>query len=940
MAKRKNPSKCNDSSFSQSDKQGACTYHRGVKGRITQAEYDKGDPRVRYKAGKGYKGGFAPAKRTRKTQASKEPVVEPIVFQVDKNSFNSLYKDIDYENNDILKLAILLTLSEYDIIKKSDISDTADSHSLTEVKAIASGKECLGEWENQVDSQKELEVWIEDYFKKVEGNLKEARSILDQFQDTEDIKNGIHIDGYGGYEENLTPMQFGQLKKALAKQYRFDGVIKTMKDWIVEQLNEGATVEKKNGELVTSKKINLEIIETKHPYTIYMDLPESRSFAVDGRKGYSKTAMKWALWIYNHYFDAEDPIVEEGISGLFIESKTSLRLVINNLSFDSVEITAYFQDELAMRKALTAVCYSMSFNEFMQGHYPLAISTIEDSFRGVIEHLEKTNSKDVFETWIDGLKYNLESKDLGLGYEVYDHSISDIAEKIVIYIDTNGNLAFSDSSRESEYSEKKAKLLSDLAKEEKAFFSKISKKEMKTFLKNSLKWSKISKKGVYSLSAGNWVIAEIIKQKHAKDWITFHVEGIDFGSLAEAKNYAVQNIALHKLWIEGLLEVDDEITKVVQKIPFSEQANWDDGARGFHYSGKKFLIMTDNARLEYRVLDVEQFTKNLNAIVNLFILTHFIKSHFEMVDDNTISEAVSNLDTAVQKINSSGKRTQDQLLHMIKVNLNSTINFNEYIDGELILGEITLVDRPNEFIIWDNGLQMVKKKAEVEDQQAVEKPVEEEDIVFEIDKKSFNEQYKDLKRSSKKILRKAILETLFEYDVIEESEKIDMYAFQSLDTIKGMTDSLLIAFEETASSVEELLTFVQQYFDKIDINIENIKAQNKYKVLFESGWDEDKKEIFLNTKDRENWIGEIEKEVVTNLSGEDTVFAYTVQFYFMDGDDKILMKGNDDKEERTRQFDVKGKFRGWDSNVDNKTGSKTAIEAFTKAKNWIRAHFE
>jgi hypothetical protein len=61
--KRKNPSKCNDGSYSKTaNKQGACTWHQGVEKEVTTKEYKESQLRVRYGSPKGYKGAFAPRK--------------------------------------------------------------------------------------------------------------------------------------------------------------------------------------------------------------------------------------------------------------------------------------------------------------------------------------------------------------------------------------------------------------------------------------------------------------------------------------------------------------------------------------------------------------------------------------------------------------------------------------------------------------------------------------------------------------------------------------------------------------------------------------------------------------------------------------------------------------------------------------------------------------
>ena len=84
--KRRNPSKCNDGAFSKTgNKQGACTWHQGVKKEVTTAEYNKSESRVRYGSPKGYKGAFAP-KIGKSVSKPKQQF-----YEIDLKSFDKQY---------------------------------------------------------------------------------------------------------------------------------------------------------------------------------------------------------------------------------------------------------------------------------------------------------------------------------------------------------------------------------------------------------------------------------------------------------------------------------------------------------------------------------------------------------------------------------------------------------------------------------------------------------------------------------------------------------------------------------------------------------------------------------------------------------------------------------------------------------------------------------
>ena len=191
LFRRKNPSKCNDGSFSASGAtKGTCTYHKGVERRASREEYNEAQSVVGYRKPKKHQGQIATSTYKRKTkkkqQATKKPVAEKVVFKVNKNSFNEQYKNLEYSDNNELKEAIIESLYSFDLITKSNIPILRDSYTLTEVKTLVTN-ELLSQWEEGVDSEAELHDAIDAYFNKIGEELQKIAELKEEADTGDDF---------------------------------------------------------------------------------------------------------------------------------------------------------------------------------------------------------------------------------------------------------------------------------------------------------------------------------------------------------------------------------------------------------------------------------------------------------------------------------------------------------------------------------------------------------------------------------------------------------------------------------------------------------------------------------------------------------------------------------------------------------------------------------
>ena len=137
-------------------------------------------------------------------QSTKKTVVENVKFEVDKNSFNEQYKDLQYKDNDVLKIAIALTLEEWDVLSVGSHKSFLDKNNLatlTDLKTIATN-DLLPFIEEQAKSKEELGVLISDYFEMVAKNIPKANKIILDEQKIVDEQNNILRIGSEVYEKD------------------------------------------------------------------------------------------------------------------------------------------------------------------------------------------------------------------------------------------------------------------------------------------------------------------------------------------------------------------------------------------------------------------------------------------------------------------------------------------------------------------------------------------------------------------------------------------------------------------------------------------------------------------------------------------------------------------------------------------------------------------
>jgi hypothetical protein len=368
----RNPAKCNDNSFSASpfNKKGTCTWHDGVQGSATQAEYNASQSRVRYLSPKGYTGGFAPAKgktKSSKPQSKPVPLEEtldaglkvfednqfiikiddehfitgviqdeqqflkalcgllyqtgkkfdpnhyPLSYSTIQQDYNALFKNTKVPKKQAeLALEILKKNLSTSKIGQSFQELNWQTEELTTVYAYTWRRLKDDNWWLQYSNNmlltqplsdeslaKKTEIAIQQYENKIKAN--QELEIAEQMEKEQKAKDY----DLGGYEKTLTPMQLGKLVPLLTKKISLDNQITTYKDKIISLLNSGATVKAKKGSWSTYKKgKDLETKEYKHPYTMIMEWEENgHEYSIDNsNKGYPKTVMKWALWLYNNKY--------------------------------------------------------------------------------------------------------------------------------------------------------------------------------------------------------------------------------------------------------------------------------------------------------------------------------------------------------------------------------------------------------------------------------------------------------------------------------------------------------------------------------------------------------------------------------------------------------------------------------------------------------------
>lgn len=359
---RQNPAKCNDGSFSASphNSKGTCTWHEGVQGSATQAQYNKSKSRVRYRSPKGYKGSFAPPKGKTKSAPKPIPLEQTLdaglkVFEdnqfivkindahfitgvvqdeeqflkalsgllyvagkkFDPNHYPLAYSTVQAEYNDLFKnKTVSVKDAEYalETLKKnlstSKIGQSFQEYDWSKGNQLQTvygytWKKVKGTWYIQYSNNmlleqplsdeklaKKTEIAIQQYENQIK--LNQEFKIAQQMEKEQKAKEN----DLGGYEQTLTPLQLGKLKKTLGKLYNHDGKTTTLKDFIIEKLENGATVTSGNFSYTTWKG-------TVKPYTIkleYGGVDNDEYAMMDAKGDYPKTAMKWALWMYeNHY---------------------------------------------------------------------------------------------------------------------------------------------------------------------------------------------------------------------------------------------------------------------------------------------------------------------------------------------------------------------------------------------------------------------------------------------------------------------------------------------------------------------------------------------------------------------------------------------------------------------------------------------------------------